>query len=103
MAPGAGRALGPSRRFGQEEGLSEAPPRPRPRRHAARPYCALSAPDLGPGPGARWPHGCGVGLGPGPRLCQQLGSAGVPGLPGGRSPGAQIRLRQFGAGGRDPD
>lgn len=74
-------------------------PRARPRWHAARPDCPLAAPDFGPGPGARWPCDCGVGLGPGPHLCEQLGRTGVPGLPGGRAPGAQIRLCQPGAGG----
>lgn len=102
MAPGAGRALGPTRRFGQGEGFRRPRPGPAPRRHAARLDCALAAPCLGSGPGPRWPPACGVVLGPGPHLCQQLGRAGVPGLPGGRAPGAQIRLRLPGAGGWHP-
>lgn len=98
---GAGLKPGPTRRFG--EGLFEAPPWPRPRRHASRLDCSLAVRGFAPGSGPRWPPGCGVGLSPGPHICQQLGRACVPGLPGGRAPSAQIRIRQLGAGGWDPD
>lgn len=78
-------------------------PRPRPRRHAARLACSLVAPGFDPEPGPRLFPGCGMGFGPGPHLCQQLGRASVPGLPGGRALSPQIRLRQPGTGGWDPD